>query len=190
MAQIGVRDLYYCKVTKDDATGVTYDTTPKRLAGLINININPTINNGTLFADDGPADTASSLGGIAVTFNTKDISTDDEAVLLGKTVDENGVAVDSKDDNPPDVAIGFRSLASDGSYLYVWLLKGKFQPYQEQFQTKDSNINFQTPSITGAFVTRANDGKWRYKVKSSDTSIPANLISSWFTKVYDGTVPA
>lgn len=190
MAQIGLKDLYYCKLLTDDTTGVTYDTTPKKIAGLINANINPTYNDGTLFADDGPAETASSLGGIAVTIGTKDISTEDEAALLGKTVDTNGVIVDSTEDNPPYVAIGFRSLKSDNTYLYVWLLKGKFQPYQEQFQTKDNNINFQTPSITGNFVARNNDGKWRFKAQSGDEGIAANLISSWFTKVYDGTTPA
>jgi phi13 family phage major tail protein len=185
--RIGLRDFVYAPITKDDATGTTYGAA-KKVPGLISANINPAYNTGNLSADDGPSDSASSLSGVTVTIGHRALPTEDEAALLGKTVDAQGVIIDSVNDNPPDVAIGFRSIGSDNKYLYVWLLKGKFHPYQEQFQTKDSSINFQTPSLEGSFVSRLFDGKWRYKVSEGDATANAQTITGWFDAVYDGTV--
>jgi phi13 family phage major tail protein len=185
---IGLRDLVYALVTSDDATSTVYGTV-KKVPGIISANINPAYNTGSLASDDQPTDTASSLSGITVTIGHRALPTEDEAALLGKTVDAQGVIVDSVNDNPPDVAIGFRSITSDNKFRYYWLLKGKFHPYQEQLQTKDNSINFQTPSLEGNFVARLSDGKWRYKLNEGDEGANEQLLTKWFDKVYDGTAP-
>ena len=46
MATIGLRKLYYARLTEDTETTTTYET-PKRLAGLINVEINPSIQKNT-----------------------------------------------------------------------------------------------------------------------------------------------
>ena len=65
MSRVGVSNFYYAKQTKDDVTGVTY-AAPVRIPGLISVSISPASNTNTLYADNGPAEVAESLGEITV----------------------------------------------------------------------------------------------------------------------------
>ena len=64
MATIGLRDVHYAILQSDTPTGATYDT-PERLVGAISANVNPNTSSATLFADDGPYDSASTQIGRA-----------------------------------------------------------------------------------------------------------------------------
>ena len=74
MATIGLRDIYYAKLLTDPVGGTATYAEPKRLAGAISANINPNSSSATLFADDGPADTAATLGEISLELNVADNS--------------------------------------------------------------------------------------------------------------------
>ncbi len=179
MATIGLRDIYYAKLKTDPVGGTpTYDT-PARLAGAISANINPNSSSATLFADDGPADTAATLGEISLELNVADIPLSIQAELLGHTV-ENGILKKKGGDVPPWVAIGFRTLKSNGSYRYYWLAKGKFATPEEDLKTKGDSIEFTTPTISGSFVKRDSDDEWQRQADSDDTDA-ATAISNWFT---------
>ena len=86
MATVGLKNLYYAKNTKDDSTGVTYET-PAKLGGAIQVDINPQISKNTLYADDAPFATASSMTEITVTIDTADIAPSVVAALGGHTYD-------------------------------------------------------------------------------------------------------
>ncbi|WP_433943463.1 major tail protein [Paenibacillus sp. SN-8-1] len=180
-AAVGLQDVYYAKLTKDDSTGVTYDT-PKLMSPAITANVSPTINSATLFGNDGPILTSNALGEITVEIGVADIPFDVYADLLGATVKADGLLVDNADDEAPEVALGYKRTMSDGTFRYVWLLKGKFQLPSDEATTKQGEVNFQTPTITGKFLKRQYDGNWRYRADSSNTA-SASLISSWFTAV-------
>ncbi|MEK4141147.1 major tail protein [Paenibacillus sp. FSL M7-0547] len=177
--RIGFKDLYYAKVIEDSKTGVTYGT-PARIAKAISGTVTPTVNTETLFADDGPSESASSIGGIEVTLGVDDLSLPTQADLLGKTL-VNGVLIDSADDIAPDVAIGFRSLKSNGKYRFVWLLKGKFSLPEESYETKGDTPTFQTPEISGNFVIRDYDGRWRLTGDEDVAGFTA--AETWFDAV-------
>ncbi|EJW14155.1 phage major tail protein [Paenibacillus alvei DSM 29] len=81
-AAVGLKNMHYAKLIKDDETGVEYST-PKRLAPAITANITPTVNSATLFADDGPLLTANALGEITVEIGITDLPFDIQADLLG-----------------------------------------------------------------------------------------------------------
>ena len=73
MPLVGLDNLYYAVLTKDDETGVTYDT-PVKIAGAIKVKVDPKSNSATLYADNGPAETVTALGEINVeieNFNEK-----------------------------------------------------------------------------------------------------------------------
>ncbi|USK56576.1 phage tail protein [Cytobacillus solani] len=186
MAQVGLKDLHFAKLTKDDEVEVTY-AVPKKIAPAISVNMTTSSNSATLYADDGPAATDSALGVTEVTINTSDLPTAVEAELLGHTVNSEGVMVENADDTAPYVAIGFRSKTSDGGEMFVWLLKGKFSIPEQNYATKGESIEYQTPTITGQFIKRIHDGDWRYKMKSNDQGVDPTVISNWFTKVYEET---
>lgn len=178
MATIGLRDIYYAKLLTDPVGGTaTYDA-PKRLAGAISANINPNSSSATLFADDGPADTAATLGEISLELNVADIPLETQAELLGHKV-EAGVLKKKGGDVPPWVAVGFRTLKSNGSYRYYWLNKGKFATPEEDLKTKGDSIEFTTPTISGSFVKRDSDDEWQRQADADDTE-SAEAITNWF----------
>lgn len=182
--RVGFDKLYYAIMT--DETTETYDT-PKPIPGAITGTITPTTNTSTLYADDQAAEVATSLGGVEVEIGVKDLPANVLADILGSTVNSEGVLIDTKFDNPPYVALGFRSLKSNGKYRYYWLYKGKFQLSEESFNTKTDTPEFQTPTITAQFIPRDKDGRWRARVDEDDANVDPSVIANWFTTVYEET---
>lgn len=180
MATIGLRDVHVALLTKDDSTGVTYEA-PEKIVGAISANVNPNPSSATLFADDGPYDSASTLGEIELELNMADIPPAKQALLLGHTF-ANGILVRKSSDTPPWVAVGYRSLKSNGSYRYTWLYKGKFAEAEQENQTKGDSIEWKTPTITGAFVRRDFDDAWQIEAESDDATA-ATSTEHWFEQV-------
>lgn len=183
MPLIGLKDLYVATI---DATNAY--AAPVRLAKAIEASITPNVSTVTLYADDGAAETASSIGNIEVTLNVDDLSSDSYALIMGKTPNADGVIMEGSEDSPPYLALGFRSLKSNGAYRYVWLYKGRFQLSEEAYKTKGEEVEFQTPSVSATFVAN-EDGQWRARVDSDDTGVNQTVIESWFTAVYTGPAP-
>lgn len=179
MATIGLRDIYIALLTEDSVGGKATYEAPERLAGAISANINPNSSSSTLFADDGPSDTAATLGEISLELNVKDIPLPMQAKLLGHTF-EGGVLIKKGGDVPPWLAVGFRTLKSNGSYRYYWLTKGKFTTPEEDLKTKGDSVEFTTPTIKGSFVKRDSDDEWQRQADSDETE-SATAIAKWFT---------
>lgn len=189
--RIGCDNLVYAKMTTEDTDSAApvYGTVTPAL-GVMSVNINPNGAQETLFADDGPMETASTLGKIEVEIQKSELTTQNKADLLGHQIDAKGALVYGDSDVPPWVAIGFRTLKSNGNYRYVWLYKGKFTEPEDANETKGDSINFQTDTISGQF-TRLNmsytlNGKkvrpWKYEIDQDSESADAETILSWFTK--------
>ncbi|MGL5717324.1 MAG: major tail protein [Paraclostridium sp.] len=158
------------------------------LPGVMALNINPNMSLEVAFFDDGPGDVASTLGAIEVSFNKSSLGPKEKALLLGKAITEHGLVCHGSKDIPPWVAIGFRTLRSDGTYRYVWLYKGKFMDPEDNNETKADSINFQSEEITGRFV-KLNT---KFKVKSIDpmtgdavTDGKTEEIQAWKIEVED-----
>jgi phi13 family phage major tail protein len=184
MATIGLRDVHIAVLTEDTAdTSATYEA-PEKLVGAISANVNPNTSTATLFADDGPYDSASTLGEISLELNMADIPPKWGATLLGHEY-KNGVLVKKAADQPPYVAVGYRSLKSNGKYRYTWLLKGKFAEGEQNNQTKGDSVEYQTPTITGSFVKRDYDDAWQVEADEDDTEINPTTITEWFNDVVD-----
>jgi len=178
---IGLRDVHYALLTAD-ATGVggIVYSLPAKIAGAITADINPNASNETLFADDGPMETASSLGQISLDLTVADLPLEVQAALLGHSI-VAGVLLRKSSDIPPWVAIGFKSLKSNGNYRYVWLVKGKFSTPEQKGATKGDKIAFQTPSIKGNFVKRDGDDLWQKTTDEDAVGFVEATATSWFT---------
>ena len=190
--RIGCDHLVYALMTTEDGpTAAPVYGEVKSAPGVISVNINPNSSQETLFADDGPYDTATTLGKIDVEINKAELTTENKADLLGHAVDTNGGVVYADSDVPPWVAIGFRTLKSNGKYRYVWLYKGKFTDPEDNNETKGDSINFQTDTIKGQFVKLSNivkiGGKekrlWKYEIDADNADADADTISAWFNNV-------
>lgn len=187
--RIGCDNLVYALMTTEDtaeAAPVYGDV--KQAPGVMSLNINPNGAQETLFADDGPMDTASTLGRIEVEIQKNELTSEQKADLLGHEIDGNGAVVFSDSDVPPWVAIGFRTLKSNGKYRYVWLYKGKFTEPEDNNETKGDSINFQADTISGQFTklnyTYTVNGKkkrpWKYELDGDNETAKATVMESWF----------
>lgn len=183
MATIGLRDVYYALMLTDTSTAATYDT-PVKVAGAISANVNPNSSSATLFADDGPYESATTLGEIDVELNMADLDSSTQAALLGHTY-LSGMLIKKSTDTPPYLALAFRSLKSNGYYRYTWLYKGKFMEGETSNQTKGDSVEFQTPTITGSFVRRDYDDAWMIEEDEDDENAVAATITAWFTAVVE-----
>lgn len=190
--RIGVSNFHYAIMTTEDtiSTPPTYDT-PVSAPGIMSVNINPNASVDTLFADDGPFETATTIGQVEVEVQKNSLTSQNKADLLGKTVDKKGGLVSSATDIPPWVAVSFRSLKSNGKYRYVWLYKGKFQDPEDNNETKGDSINWQSDTITGNFVRLVYEqdfeGKtqapYKYEMDEEDEGADPTTISGWFDDV-------
>lgn len=187
--RIGCDNLVYAKMTTEDTatTAPAYGQVVQAI-GVMSLNINPNGSQETLFADDGPMDTASTLGKIEVEIQKNELTTQQKADLLGHSIDTNGALVYGDSDVAPWVAIGFRSLKSSGKYRYVWLYKGKFNEPEDNNETKGDSINFQADTINGQF-TRLNyqytvAGKptrpWKYELDADSEGANESAMKDWF----------
>lgn len=178
---IGLTNLYYAEMLTDVVgVGATYNT-PVRISGAITANFSPNASNDTLFADDGPYDTASTLGAMSLELNVADLDPATRAKLLGHTYGANGIVIAKSSDTPPYVAIGMSVLKSNGFSRYIWYLKGKFAAPDDNNQTRADSINWNTPTITGNFLKRDADNQWRVSADSDDVLVNPTVITDWFT---------
>lgn len=177
---IGLTNLYYAKMLTDVVgVGATYDT-PVRISGAITANFSPNASNDTIFADDGPYESASTLGAMTLELNVADLAPAVRAELLGMTYGANGILISKGSDTPPNVAVGMSVLKSNGFSRLIWYLKGKFAAPDDNNQTRSDSINWNTPTITGNFLKRDYDDQWRVSVDTDDTNVNPTTIANWF----------
>lgn len=182
---IGLRQLTIAVLETDPAAGgkATYKK-PVSVPGAISANINPNASSETLFADDGPYETATTIGQIELELNLADLDFETQALLLGHSLTAEGILVSKAGDTPPWVAVGFKSLKSNGKYRYTWLAKGKFGLPEQNNETKGDSISFNTPTITGSFVKRECDDEWQRKLDEDQTNFTEEMATNWFNNPY------
>lgn len=188
--RIGCDHLVYARMTTEDTIeqAPVYDEVVSA-PGVMSLNINPNGAQETLFADDGPMETASTLGKIEVEIQKNELTIKNKADLLGHNIDSKGGLVYGDSDIAPWHAIGFRTLKSNGNYRYVWLYKGKFTEPEDNNETKGDSINFQADTISGQF-TRLNKSykigtknvrPWKYEMDQDHPDADAATVESWFS---------
>lgn len=180
MPLIGLDHVVFAKMTSDSPEATVYATS-KRIPGAITANINPNASPSTLFADDGPFDTATTTGEITLELNMADLTLEVQAEILGNSIDANGIIHRKASDVPPWLAVGFRSLKSNGKYRYTWLTKGKFSLPEQANTTKGDSIEYSTPTITGSFVKRESDDEWQLQADADSESFTTAMQDNWFT---------
>ena len=183
---IGCRDLVICKMTADVSTGTTYETDIHSLPGVIEVALTAQVTDENLAADDVPLyEVLTSLDGFDLSMTVASVGSDGRALLLGNTIDTNGVLIEAADDLAPYVAVGFKTARSDGSDDYIWLYKGKFAQGDSTFRTKErGQVNWQTPVLTGTFMPRVSDKRIRCIVNDQDTAA-ATIKATFFDAPYE-----
>lgn len=117
---------------------------------------------------------------------TADLPLPIRAKLLGSEIKE-GVLIEKATDVPPHIALGFRSLKSNGDYRYVWLLKGVAQPIAEDYSTKKDSVDHKTPRVKFTFMARVHNGQWKQTADEDGEDFTGG--KSWFKRVPGDTSP-
>lgn len=162
MSKIGIRNLHYAKqTTEDTASSAAVYGNITAVPGLVSIEVSPESNTATLYADNGPYETAASMGSVNVSMDLADIDLQTQADLLGHTYNSSTKTLDKKTtDAAPYVALMFEFAMANGKTMCVKLYKGKFTLPTENGQTKGENVEFQTSSIEASFVQLKNNAMW------------------------------
>jgi phi13 family phage major tail protein len=183
---IGLDMLYIAKLTADTAEAVTYGT-PERVLNVTEVGYEFETDAQTYYADNGPAATYVGAGKVNLTIKAADLTPAQFATVTGAGAPDGtnkGVINITSVLNPPDMAVGFRALRSDGTYRYMWIMKGKFNLPKRQHNTKGESVDFQELELEFTGVARIKDKYLYRQVDSDDTNLPelteAQLAVQWF----------
>lgn len=178
--RVNIKNFHYALLTKDDSTGVTYDTV-NAIPGLMSLKMTPSLAEGKLYGDGIVRDQMSKIDSIAVEMEINKVPIEDRAAMLGQTC-TNGVIEESESDEAPYLAIAFEIEKTGSGAEFVWLYKGKLSPIEDNTQQKTNSLTYQSQTAKFEFVPRENDGKIR-KFADSDGTGYVDVSATWFTAV-------
>lgn len=180
--RINVENLVFAILEQDKVDLVQYGAV-KKMSEAMQIQLTPSVATGELYGDGVKQSSIAKLTGIVGVFDVTKIPINVRAEILGNKY-ENGVLIESKDDIPPYIAVGYK-VPQDmpGVAEYIWLLKGRAQPYGSTIQQTTENINYSTDTITIDFVTREFDGAIKHSADSADSTFTKEMADTWFDNV-------
>ena len=136
----GVEGLVFAKILKD--TLEEFETGPvKELAGVSRISRTTETSSEVHYYDNKPAVVVSSTGGDEVSMDASAIPLDTLAEITGQYYDETtGMLVEGENEDCY-FAIGYITDSTDGSKVYVWRYKGRFEIPSSEHVTKDDGTD-------------------------------------------------
>lgn len=145
---VGLDKVYVALVTQDDASGYVADV-PEIFAPAVDASAEPETSQEVQYADNQAFDVLSSEGVTKITLSTTNIPMSILAKYLGKVFDTvSGRMFDQGGGaTPPDAALSFRAMKSNGSYKYFQYLKGKFSVPKDEAATKADKAEPKPASI-------------------------------------------
>ena len=157
--KFGLSAFEYGKVSETNKVATT-----KKLPGMKSAKLELTNELLTIAADDGPyAVISAGITDAKLEIETLDLNSDARKDFYNIEV-VNGIEKYNKNLTPNDVAVMFRTRMEDGKYIWVGLLKGKFNVPGMDLATKEGTPDPKTDSTTGNFVARGDgeDGDIMY----------------------------
>lgn len=146
-------DNFVCaKITKDDSTGYTTASVVE-VAPIASVAKTTESSSETHYYDNTGMITVNAVGADTVTFVVPALILAKLALVTGGTIDPLTGAYMSNDDNDDWFAVGYRIKLTDGTYRYIWRLKGRFAgPIDESSNTESNNVdtNNQQVVFTGS----------------------------------------
>lgn len=162
----GCDNLVCARVTKDDATGYTTGTVIP-LAEVATIAKTTEQSAETHYYDNVGKITIKAIGTDTVTLTVPAMVLEKLALVTGASIDpDTGAYSSGENDTNYEYALGYRLKLTDGTYRYVWRLKGTFSNVPDETSNTESNsidTNNQQVIYTGTLTTFAftNGGRKR-----------------------------
>ena len=171
----GIRGLVAAEITTDDLE--KFETgTPFAVCGVAELSRTTESSSESHYYDNAPAVVIDSTGADEVTITASAIPFDVLAKLTGQFYDEaNGMLVEGERESKY-FAIGYITEKTDGTEIFVWRLKGKFNIPDSTHATKDdgAEANGQELVYTGINTTHKftiGEKKQTAKAVNVDTKV-------------------
>ena len=176
-ANVGMQYPVYAPVaTYTPGTSITYSTGAV-VAEAVSAAINWERSDGRFYGDDAQLDSDNGVLGYTIDFEPSGLSDAVRAAMLGETKSSSEYTITSA--AAPDVGFGYiRTMRSNSggtvaySYEGWWYYKVKFGITSEETRTKERNIEWRVPTLTGdgAGVSLDNTGTLSYAVHETFSS--------------------
>lgn len=178
--RFNVKNIHYAANTIGGGGTVTRGT-PKKIAGVMKVSVNPTVSSGKLYGDGAVADEVTKLTGAGISLEMNKISTEVINELFGKTKDPTtGITNDNIGNEPIEFSLGWEVELTGGGAEFVWFTKCKAQPLQNEVQQGTDNINFSTDTLN---VTAMPDENGDIKLFGETIDLGFKCAESWFKSI-------
>ena len=163
--------------TYTEGTSISYNA-GKRVAEAVSASINWNRADGRFYGDDVVLDSDNGVLGYTIDFEPTGLTDEIRAYMLGETAQTGEYTIN--DAASPDVGFGYvrvmRTTNSSGtvenSYEGWWYYKLKFGVSGEETRTKEQNIEWRTPTLSGvgAGIQLDSSGVQKFAVHKSFSS--------------------
>jgi phi13 family phage major tail protein len=185
----GFDNLYFAEITQDDATAYAAGV-PEVLAPAGEISVKTNRTSDPKYYDNQPFLIVTAEGFDEATLSVPVLPIALVAKLLGKVVDATtGALLDSGETQTKYFAVGYRLRFTDGTYRYVWRLKGSFRLDEESAKTHDNSTDTNNHKLIFTGITT----KYRFEMPDTSTKPGKQIVvderdgkakvDSWFTQV-------
>ena len=185
---IGLQGMVIAPVTADSTLTHTYGTL-QSVAGIINATISPNNTDPDIqYADDIEFDKVTPDPDVSFNTTLADLPLAIQEMIYGARIDNNGVLVQSANDDPPYFAVGFKSEKADHTYRYVWLYKCRAVVVSDTYNTKEGDtITRQTPEVNWTAIKRTHDNLWRVTADEGQNGFTTQMAATFLESVYEPT---
>lgn len=183
----GIRGLVAAEVTKDDDTDFTCGT-PFAIAGVAELSRTTESSSEAHYYDNIPAVVIDSTGADEVTITASAIPFDALAKITGQVYDETkGMFVEGERESKY-FAIGYITEKTDGTEVFVWRLKGKFNIPDSTHASKNDGTDANGQEIVYSGINTnhkftVGGKKKTAKAVNVDTSVNAVVEEDFFKEV-------
>lgn len=179
--KFGLENVHYAEVTISSDGSVTYGT-PVPIKGAVSFAVSPNITRTAIPADNNEEYYVTfEDNGYTGDIEFLNLDDDARAVMFGSTV-ENGVLIESKDDEPNPVALLFEFSGDKHKTRHVLYNCLCTKPNVES-ETGKKNVKNDKVSLSA----RPAEDTGRIKAKVPNTTTTAEIYNSWYDEVYTGT---
>ena len=169
---------FYAILLTDDETGATWKPTVY-LAGLREITVTPTEQQGDVYAEGGVWDTDNENGPINISFDVTDIPLINRAEMFGHKLSTSGGIIDNQKDEAPYIALMYEKELKDGVMEYVTLYKGKLMKPEDKGKTREGGVEYQTKSVSGRFIQLEAGERQHIERSDAATFVEATHALTW-----------
>lgn len=181
----GIRGLVAAELTTDSTDTVEYGT-PFEVAGVAELSRTTETSSEAKYYDNVPALVIDSTGADEVTISTSAIPFEVLAKITGQVYDATKGMFVEGERQAKYFAIGYITKKTDGTEVFVWRLKGKFNiPDSTHASENDgTDANGQEITFTGVNTTHKFTGTGKSaKAVNVDTSVNPVVESTFFATV-------